>query len=295
MTAREVLEEIIHPCLQHNPITLSGTDFNLQEANIDSNKVKDQLITKLLLLGFDAICALVFAVLCPGYSDQPHAVLKHIQQALPGPDRQMLVTSIHEVIQRVINASRPFEARKTLLISICNHIICNLDCCIIPSFRKLYNDHATSHDLDGAYQHRKVQEILAAAQQAEDNVHQVQEITPGIHGQSFHMFHIPPGIPNVEMPALPVVGTYPSQAERTLAKYQAGPGTPTGNGTPYNQSQRCPLKCFGCGGPHGYQDKNGNITCPYRHNPKVKATVKREYKAFCQHFKEKYKAQMLHF
>jgi hypothetical protein len=206
----------------------------------------------------------------------------------------MAVTSVHKFIQRVINASRTFAACKTLPISICNHIICNLGCRIIPSFCKLYTNHATSHDLDGAYQHRKVQEILAAAQQAEDKVHQVQEIARGIHGQSFHMFHIPPGVPNAETPAPPVIRAYPSHVKRTLAKYQAGPGTPTGNRTPYNQSQRCPLKCFGCGGPHGYQDKNGNITCPYRHNPKVKATAEQEYKAFCQYPKEKYKAQMLH-
>jgi hypothetical protein len=128
MTACKVLEEIIHPCLQRGPITLSGTDFNLLDANIDSNMVKDQLITKLLLLGLDAICTLVFVVLCPGYSDQPHAVLEHIRQALPGPDRQMVMTSIHEFIQCVINASHPFAACKTLPISICNHIICNLDC-----------------------------------------------------------------------------------------------------------------------------------------------------------------------
>jgi hypothetical protein len=207
----------------------------------------------------------------------------------------MVVTSVHEFIQHVINASHPFGAPKTLPISICNHIICNLDCCIIPSFRRLYTDHATSNDLDGAYQRRKVQEILAAAQQAEDMVHQVQEIARGIHGQSFHMFHIPPGVPNAETPAPPVIRAYPSHVKRTLAKYQAGPGTPTGNRTPYNQSQCRPLKCVGCGGPHGYQDKNGNITCPYGHDPKVKATTERKYKAFYQRLEEKYKAQMSRF
>jgi hypothetical protein len=56
MSAREVSKTIIGLCLQHGPIALSGTDFNLQEANIDSTTVKDQLISKLLLLGFDAIC-----------------------------------------------------------------------------------------------------------------------------------------------------------------------------------------------------------------------------------------------
>jgi hypothetical protein len=165
MTAQEVNDDIICPCLQRGPITLSGADFNLQEANIDSAMVKDRLISKLLLLGFDTICASVFAVLCPGYSNQPHTVLDHIRQASPGPNRQMIVVSIQEFIQCIINVSRPFVARKMLPISICNHIIRNLDRCIIPSFRKLYANHAMSHNLDGAFQRRKVQEILAAAQQ----------------------------------------------------------------------------------------------------------------------------------
>jgi hypothetical protein len=95
MTAQEFNDDIIHPCLQRTPITLSGADFNLQEANIDSAMVKDQLISKLLLLRFDAICASVFAVLCPGYSDQPHALLDHMRQASPGPKEQMIVVSVH--------------------------------------------------------------------------------------------------------------------------------------------------------------------------------------------------------
>ena len=152
MTAKQVTNKIINPCLQHGPISLSGADFNLQEANTNSTTIKDQLVNKLLLLGFDAICALVFAILCPGYSDQLHAILDHICQASPSPDSQIIVASMHEFIQHIINASHPFAAQKTLPISICNHIICNLDRRIIPSFRKLYPDHATPHDLDSAIQ-----------------------------------------------------------------------------------------------------------------------------------------------
>jgi hypothetical protein len=98
MTTKQVLNNIINPCLQRGPITLSSTDFILQEANTDSTTIKDQLIDKILVLGFDSICALVFAILCPGYSNQPHAILDHIRQASPGPDRQMIVISIHEFI-----------------------------------------------------------------------------------------------------------------------------------------------------------------------------------------------------
>jgi hypothetical protein len=152
MIAEQVLVDIINPCLQRGPISLSRADFNLQEVNIDSTTVKDQLINKILVLGYASICASVFAILCPGYSDQLHAILDHICQASPSPDGQIIVASMHEFIQRVINALRPFAARKTLPISICDHIICNLDRRIIPSLRKLYPDHATPHDLDGAIQ-----------------------------------------------------------------------------------------------------------------------------------------------
>jgi hypothetical protein len=290
MTTKQVLNDIINPCLQRGPITLSGANFNLQETNTDSTIIKDQLINKILLLGFDSICVSVFAILCPGYSDQPHAVLDHIRQASPGPDGQMIVISIHEFIQRVTNTLHPFAAWKTLPISICNRISRNLNRCIIPSFRKLYPDHVTLHDLDGAFQRRKVQEILAAAQQAEDEVHQVQEIARGITGQSFH-YQVPPGVPTTETPASPVnIGAYPSQAEHTLSKYQGNDGSPPGGAkTPYEPR---PLKCFGCGGPHGYQDKNGNVTCPYGHGPTVKANAEREYKAFRQRLEDKYKTRM---
>jgi hypothetical protein len=251
MTAKQVTNKIINPCLQRGPISLSGADFNLQEANTNSTIIKDQLVNKILLLGFDAICASVFAILCPGYSDQSHTILDHIRQPSPGPDEQIIVVSVHEFIQHVINASHPFAVRKTLPISICDHIIQNLDRHIVPSFCKLYLDHATSHNLDSSYQRKKVQEILAAAQQAEDEVHQVQEIAHGITGQSFH-YQVPPGVPTADTPALPInIGAYPSQAKRMLTKYQGNDGSPpVGTKTPY---ERRPVKCFGCGGPHSNQ------------------------------------------
>jgi hypothetical protein len=221
MTAKQFLVNIINPCLQRGPISLSHANFNLQEANTDSTTVKDQLINKILVLGYASICTSVFAILCPGYSNQPHAILDHIRQASPRPDGQIIVASVHEFIQHFISASRPFAAQKTLPISICDHIIHNLDRRIIPSFHKLYSDHSMPHNLDGAIQRKKVQEILAATQQVEDEVHQVQEIARGITGQSFH-YKAPLGTPTAETTAVPIaVGTYPSQAERTLAKYES--------------------------------------------------------------------------
>ncbi len=88
---------------------------------------------------------------------------------------------------------------------------------------------------------------MAAAQQAKNEVHQVQEIARGITGQSFH-YAVPPKTPSAGTTAAPIpVGAYPSQAERTLAKYEPSPGAVK---TPY---ERFPRKCFGCSSPsHGY-------------------------------------------
>jgi hypothetical protein len=55
-------------------------------------------------------------------------------------------------------------------------------------------------------------------------------------------------------------------------------------------------KCFGCGAPsHGFQDKDGNITCPYGHDPSVKVNAERKYRAYQDCLAEKYKARMAKF
>jgi hypothetical protein len=88
MTAAKVLTEIVDPCLQMGPITLKNADFNLAAANIDTSKHRDLLNSKILQLGFKQICDAMFRQLCPSYSDQPRAVIKHIRQPAPGPETQ---------------------------------------------------------------------------------------------------------------------------------------------------------------------------------------------------------------
>jgi hypothetical protein len=121
----------------------------------------------------------------------------------------------------------------------------------------------------------------------------VQEIARGITGQSFH-YKAPPGTPTAETTAVPIAdGTYPSQAERTLAKYESKGSFPSAAKSPY---ERIPRKCFGCGAPsHGFQDKDGNITCPYGRNPLVKANAERKYRAYQDCLAKKYKARMAKF
>jgi hypothetical protein len=89
------------------------------------------------------------------------------------------------------------------------------------------------------------------------------------------------------------IGAYPSQAERTLAKYEGKGSFPGAAKTPYERISR---KCFGCGAPsHGFQDKDGNITCPYGHDPSVKANAECKYRAYLNRLAKKYKARMAKF
>jgi hypothetical protein len=98
------------------------------------------------------------------------------------------------------------------------------------------------HDLSIAAQRVKLPIILAAAQLAKDEVHQLQDIAHSVTGgQGFHI-QVPTGVPTGTTPSF-IVPTYPSQAERTLGKYKApAEERPT---IPFIQS--C---CFGCKGPH---------------------------------------------
>jgi len=271
MTAAEVLAQIIDPCLQQGPITLENADFNLAAANIDTTKHRDLLNTKILTLGFTQICAAMFKQLCPGYSDQPHAVIEHICQSAPGPDGQLVVATVHEYFQRLQNASRPFAARKTLPIDLCGRFIICLDRRLLPSFRRLYPNYADVHDLSSVAQRVKLPIILAAAQLAEDEVHQLQDIARSVTGgQGFHI-QVPPGVPTVATPSY-VIPAYPSQAERTLIKYEAPGEDPPKN--PYIQTG-----CFRCKGPHSWMT-GGKIVCPFGNDPRIKANADKEYAAF---------------
>ncbi len=114
--------------------------------------------------------------------------------------------------------------------------------------------------------------MLQAAQQAKDNLHAVQCVPHEAVGlsQGFHASAYG-GLPQA-------AGAFPSQAEKTLARYLPGGNYPT-DGPPAamggNQGARNSLRiwnCFGCGRPHPYlelRDGTHVVICPSRANPGV--------------------------
>jgi hypothetical protein len=224
---------VLEPCLQDRPIALMENNFNLTGANIDSTKVCEDIYARIIKLGYKQFCHAIFTQLCPGYSNQPHAALEHIRQSAPGPDSQLVTSFVVKFYPRLMAAARPFQAQCIYPISICNRFIQKLDCRLLPLFRRLYPQHSAVHALDAAYQHQQLSIISAAAQAAENEVHQVQEIARGLINQGFFLA----GHPIEE-----AVPAYPSQAEKTLAQY---------NPDSSNSNPDCkPLDCWGCGGNH---------------------------------------------
>jgi len=173
-----------------------------------------------------------------------------------------------EFYQRLMAASRPFQAQRTYPISICNWFIQHLDHRLVPSFRRLYPQHSSPHSLDAAYQCQQLSIILAAAQAAEDEVQQVQDIARGLINQGF--FSAASGAQAHPSQAETRATAYPSQAAKTLTQY----GTPPDGGkTPTKKIQRC----WGCNGDHSWR-KGKEIVCPRKNDPAAQAKAKQEYK-----------------
>jgi hypothetical protein len=268
----QVRATILDPCLHDGPITLRTANFNLNNVQVDDTSIIKIIQAKILKLGFRHICASVFQQMCPGYSDQPHAAIKHIRQLVPGPDGQLVTVTTIKYNQQMLNAAQPFATQKTYPISVCDKFIQGLDHHILGPFCWFYPQHLTVHDLNDAYQCSQLAIILAAIQAAEDEVKQMQDITRGMMGQGFYTNVIGGG----KVPA------FPSQAEMTLFRYQGGGCCRERDRKPH----KClSLKCFGCGGGHPWM-RDKKIVCP---NGKDLACIKRteaEFKAFCKHIVE---------
>lgn len=240
---------ILAPCLQDGPILLRPADFNLGEVNIESTTIRETIASKILSLGFRQICSSIFMQLCPGYSDQPYAVLEHIRQTTMGADGQPVTAAVVEYYQRMLNAARPFYPDQTYAISICDRFIQGLAPTLIPAFRRYYPMHSAVHNLSGSYQRQQLPVILAAAQAAEDKCKHIQDVARGmLQSQGFF---------------IDSAGALASQAENTLKQH----------------APRARKSCWGCGGDHSWMT-DGRITCPRASDPAVVETAKKKYEEF---------------
>jgi len=287
MLPAAIKAEILEHTLQDGPISLQDSDFNLNHANIDTEDIRIQIEKKILKLSYNQILKSVFDTICPGYSEQPHAAVEHIVQSFRNAEGTLITTTVFDYYQRLMRAARPIATQQTLPISLVNKFIDGIDDRLRPKFRSLYPTYSIQQDRSGRNQRKTMPIVLAAAQQAEDEIRSVQEIARGAIGQTF--------VANV-------VGAYPtaaiqafkSQAETTLDNYQSGGESIDSRSTGTNRSKGKP-ECFGCGEPHPWMRKLSSgehkIVCPNKDKPGVRDHAEREYKAFLERLTKRRKSK----
>jgi uncharacterized Zn finger protein (UPF0148 family) len=273
---RDILEAV-H---QDGPMMLAASDFNLTHANTDSHAIAADIDGKILKMAWHQLCASIFTEICPGYSNQPQAVLEHIKQSFIDSEGNLICTPVFAYYQRMMNAMRPFAGEAVFPKSVCNALIDGMDKRLLPIFRRNYPDHAAIHNQGASFQRGRFPMILQAMQMAEDEVQSISAIArSSVAGQAFHAD----------------VLAFPSQAERTLERYSSGYQSEGGNSGGYKSEGGYKSdgggkrkgrgigakdRCFGCGASgsnvHPWM-KDGKVVCPNADKPGVRKAAQENY------------------
>jgi len=123
--------------------------------------------------------------------------------------------------------------------------------------KEIFPDCQDPTPLDSRSQRKKLQQLKVAGTTAASRL----QVTQAIANQSVQSYATQ-------------AGAFPSQAERTLGKYQSNEKS--------ESAKRIPMKCFGCGATdHVWYDKTTKaIVCPKKNNPGILANAVKEFEAF---------------
>jgi len=277
LSSADVKTQILDYTLQDGPVLLQAASFGATGARTDSFAIRNEIQEKILRLASASICQTMFSELCPGYSIQPHAALDHIRQVHNDRDGNPVSSSVQAYYQQLMSASRPFSSQREYPVSVCARFIDGLDPRLLTGFRRNYPNHSVVQSLNAAHQRKVLQEMLQAAQIAEDDFLLITRVSREAVGlsQAFHA-----SSPAGGGQGNPIVGAYPSQAELTMQRYAPGGGHSTdgsANTAGGGRSRRL-FACHGCGGPHPWTEfTNGAhvVVCPNKDNPGVRENAKK--------------------
>jgi hypothetical protein len=138
LTPPKVKAQILNLCHQDGPVLFQASNFNLALANTDAHSFAIKNEQKILNIAWHQICTSIFNEICPEYSNQPQAALKHIKQSYQDANGNVICTPAFAYYQRVMNAMRPFAGDKRFPVSVCNMLIDGIDQCLVPIFRRHY-------------------------------------------------------------------------------------------------------------------------------------------------------------
>ncbi len=219
----------------------------------------------------------MFTKLCPGYSNQPHAGLEHIHQVHTDKDGNAVSSSVQAYYQQLMNASCPFSSQREYPVSVCARFINGIDPHLLTGFHRNFPNHSVVQPLNAVHQRKVLQEMLQAAQTAEDDFLVIRRVSHEAVGLTQAFIATSPGRGGS---GNPIIGAYPSQAEDTMRRYAPGGGHLTNGSanTPGgNRPSRRPFACPGCDGLHPWTEfKNGEhiVIFSNRVNPGVRDNTK---------------------
>jgi hypothetical protein len=79
MSTTDICAQILNTTLKGNPLDLLLSSFYIKTTWTDSTALRMDINAKILQLKCATICNTLFIEVCPSYSNQPHAMLDHIQ------------------------------------------------------------------------------------------------------------------------------------------------------------------------------------------------------------------------
>ncbi len=210
LSPADVKTQILDATLQDGPVELQPVSFGLTNARTDGKLLRAEINEKILRLAFRMVCHTLFLELCPGYSSQPHAALDHIRRVHTDREGNQVVSSVQSYFQQLMSTARPFTNQRDFPIIVCSKFMEGLDNHLVTGFRRNFPSHSVVQPLNATHQWKTLQEMLQAAQQAEDELGAVQRVAREAVrlSQAFVAGGTNSG-----------AAAFPSQAEKTLQRY----------------------------------------------------------------------------
>ena len=120
-----------------------------------------------------------------------------------------------------MTASRPLLSQREYLVSVCVCFIDGLDPRLLTGFRCNFPNHSVVQPLNAAHQRKVLQEMLQAAQIAEDDFLMITRVSREAVSLSQAFIG---NSPSRRGTSNSIIGAYPSQAEDTMRRYAPGSG-----------------------------------------------------------------------
>jgi hypothetical protein len=170
LSPEDIKTQILGATLQDGPVELQPASFGLTNARTDGKSLQADINNKILQLAFRTVCHTLFLELCPGYSSQPHAALDYIRQVHTDREGNQVVSLVQSYFQQLMSAARQFTNQRKFPISVCAKFMEGLDHHLVTGFRRNFPNHSVIQPLNATHQRKTLQEMLQAAQQAEDDL-----------------------------------------------------------------------------------------------------------------------------